>query len=56
MRTANRRNPAIILLVEGDRGDSELIRGWLLQGGQIRKEQEHYSCFHLVIFNCLNMG
>ena len=34
MRTANRRNPAIILLVEDDRGDLELIRGWLWQGAR----------------------
>ena len=34
MRTVKGKTPAIILLVEDDRGDLERIRGWLWQGAR----------------------
>ena len=45
MRTANRRNPAIILVVEDDRGDPKLIRGRLWQGARFEMSKNIMPAF-----------
>jgi len=46
MRPVNRRTPALILLVEDDRGDRELVWGWLWQG---TRSEASKSIFHAFI-------
>jgi hypothetical protein len=50
MRATKKRKPAVILLLEDDRGDQELTRQ-ALEEGKIRNEQEHYARFHSLIVN-----